>query len=148
MKGWENGTVNIMACRGDVFPNRGGHEPLKNGVPIKYLFGRLQLAKYNGITNPDIRFAFPLRVHHFKWSHSLMTSLQKRLATPGVSLEGQSYGNLLLEHLGDDLTIKVEQMPVKKSSAFHKLPWRTQISYLTLRNTSIDIYQRIIKKTR
>jgi len=148
MKGWENGTVNIMACRGNVFPNRGGHEPLKNGTPIKYLFGRLQLAKYSGITKPDIRFSFPLRVHHFKWNQSLMTSLKKRLSTPGVSVEGQSYGNLLLEHLGEDFTIKVHQMPVKKSAAFNKLPWKMQISYLTLRNTSLDIYKRITKKLR
>jgi len=147
-KGWENGTVNIMACKGDLLPERGGHFPLSNGKPIKYTFGNRQLAKFNGIKGASMRFKIPLRVHHFKWNKALLTSLQKRLATPGVSVQGQSYGNLLLKHLGTDQRIQIEKMPVRSSSVLEKLPWRTQIAFLKLRNDSATTFKKILSKIR
>ena len=147
-KGWENGTVNIMACKGNLLPERGGHFPLSNGQKIKYTFGDRQLAKFNGIKGASTRFKIPLRVHHFKWNKSLLTSLQKRLSTPGVSAQGQSYGNLLLQHLGKDQRIKIEKMPVRSSSILEKLPWRTQIAVLKIRNNSATTFKKILSKLR
>ncbi|KEO72059.1 glycosyltransferase family protein [Anditalea andensis] len=146
--GWENGTVNIMACKGDLLPERGGHFPLNHGSPIKYIFGSRQLAKFNGIKAATTRFQIPLRVHHFKWNQALLQSLQKRLATAGVSTHGQSYGNLLLQHLGEDQRIQIEKMPIRKSGTLDKLPWRTQLALLKLRNDSSSLYRKILSKIR
>ncbi|HSJ69072.1 MAG TPA: hypothetical protein VK921_15415 [Anditalea sp.] len=146
--GWESGTVNIMACKGYLLPKIGGHSPMNNGKPIKYTFGSRQLAYYSGIKNSSIRFMIPLRVHHFKWNQALLTSLQKRMATPGISPEGKSYGNLLLKHLGSEYKIQIDKMPVRKSSILEKLPWRTQLSLLHLRNKSVSAYRKILSKLK
>jgi len=145
-KGWETGTVNIMACKGYLLPKIGGHSPISNGKPVKYIFGSSQLVYFNGIKNSSTRFMIPLRVHHFKWNKALMTSLKKRMATPGISPQGKAYGDLLLKHLGDEFRIQIEQMPIRNTGILQKLPWKTQLAYLKLRNKSISAYKIISSK--
>lgn len=140
--GWENGTVNIMACRGNIMPSRGGHGALAGDITLKYLFGR-QLGKFPGITNPSVRFSIPLRVHHFKWTASLKKSLKMRLSTPGVSPRGKSYGSLLLQHIEEGNGLQLDKIPIRKSGLFDRIPWRLQIKALNLRNKSIGAMNRV-----
>lgn len=140
--GWINGTVNIMACRGSIFPSRGGHGAIAGDVQLKYPFGR-QLGKLPGIDKPSIRFAFPLRVHHFKWTKSLIKSLEKRLATPGVSERGKSYGQTLLNHIDKQRRIEIEGMPIRRAGLFNYLPWKLQFKAFELRNLAIGASNRI-----
>lgn len=147
--GWVNGTVNIMACKGNIFPSRGGHGALAGDIQLKYLFGR-KLGKLPGIEKPGVRFALPLRVHHFKWTNSLVKSLEKRLSTPGVSERGKSYGQTLLDHIDEQGSIRLDKMPVRKPGLFARLPWRYQILAFDMRNLAIGASNRIkrlIKKS-
>ncbi|CAN5218465.1 hypothetical protein BH23BAC3_BH23BAC3_33680 [soil metagenome] len=143
--GWENGTVNIMACKGNIMPSRGGHGPIAGDIQLKFLFGR-QLGKFPGIKNSAVRFSIPLRVHHFKWTNSLLNSLKKRLATPGVSPRGKSYGQLLLQHIEEGNGIQIDKMPVRTPGLFNRLPWRIQITALNLRTLSKGAVNRIRRK--
>ena len=140
--GWVNGTVNIMACKGHIFPSRGGHGPMVDKIKPKYPLGR-RLGLVPGIEKPEIRFSCPLKVHHFKWTDSLLNSLKKRLLTPGVSERGKSYGELLLKHIEKEGKIQLEKIPVKNESLFNKVPWKAQIMVLKLRNPLIGVMNRI-----
>ena len=44
------GTVKIMACKGNVLPSRGGHHPIKDETPVRFLAGRT-LASFPTIAN-------------------------------------------------------------------------------------------------
>lgn len=140
--GWINGTVNIIACKGEIFPSRGGHGAIAGDIQLKYLFGR-QLGKLPGIEKPTIRFSYPLRVHHFKWTSSLSRSLRKRLSTPGVSERGKSYGEILLNHINKQERIQIELMPIRKAVPLSYLPWRLQILAFDIRNKTIGAINRI-----
>ena len=84
------GTVKIMAMRGGVMPDRGGHHP-QDEWAHRYLYGA-PLAAFGGITTPRFRFAVPTQVHHYHWTAALPARLERRLATPGVSAAGAEYG--------------------------------------------------------
>lgn len=91
------GTVKLMAMRGHVMPNRGGHYPMPD-VPVHHLY-RHHLGGFPGIERPAFRFTVPTRVHHFHWTENLPARLRRRLATPGVSVAGKEYGQKQLAHL-------------------------------------------------
>jgi hypothetical protein len=92
-----HGTVKMMLFRGEVFPGQGGHNPA-NPEAARFLFGR-GLSFMPGIKRPEIRFAVPMRVLHFKWRAGLMAGLRARSATPGASTAGSVYGERLLDYL-------------------------------------------------
>lgn len=124
--GWWYGTVNVMASRGEVRLDRGGHHPLFEDKEIKFPLGR-QLAKFPVIVDAPFRFAIPLRVHHFKWTDSLVTGLRRRLDTPGVSRRGKAYGQRLLDYLDRAGGIALDDVPIKETSLLDRLPWRARI---------------------
>jgi hypothetical protein len=130
------GTVNIMACRGDVLPSRGGHHPLSDEREVSYLLGR-PLAEFPGITNPTFRFALPLRVHHFKWTDTLAAGLQRRLSTPGVSKQGSAYGRLLLDYFERNGGIELEDVPIKRRGLADRVPWRARVDALQAGSTAL-----------
>ncbi len=92
------GSVKVMAHRGDVFLNRGGHRPAPDNPPIRFAFGH-DLDRFPMLDRPVFRWSLPLRVHHYKWTAGLRETLERRLATPGVSPAGAEYGQKLLDHL-------------------------------------------------
>ena len=136
------GTVNIMVCRGDVLPARGGHDPLDERPGISHLFGR-ELAKFPWITNSAFRFAIPLRVHHFKWTDALVTSLRERLSTSGVSKAGKAYGELLLEYFDENDGIALEGVPIKRDGGADSVPWRARVSALRASTHIFSLVQSI-----
>ncbi len=127
---FEYGTVNIMACRGDVFPNLGGHHPIEDGEPISYLFGR-QLAQFPRIRDAAFRFSVPLRVHHFKWTEGVLDTHRRRLATPGASKKGSAYGRRLLDYFDRrGGRVALDEVPVRTSRLADLVPWRARVSAL------------------
>ena len=139
------GTVNIMVCRGDVLPSRGGHHPLSDGRAISYLFGR-PLAEFPWITNAAFRFAVPLRVHHFKWTDTLAAGLQRRLATPGVSSRGNAYGRLLLDYFEQHGGIALGDVPVRRRRLIDGVPWRARIDALRIGSSAIQTARSVRRK--
>ena len=139
---WAAGTVNVMALKGDVLPSLGGHSALAGEAPTNYLFGR-HLGKLPGIGKPDVRFAVPLRVHHFKWTDRLANSLKKRLSTPGVSERGKMYGEALLSHIDEQGKIQLDKMPIRKPGVIDRLPWKHQLRIFALRVLSIRISNKL-----
>ncbi len=93
------GTVKLMAMRGDVLPNRGGHYPMPDR-PVRHFYHH-HLGGFPAIKRSAFRFAVPTRVHHFHWTESLPERLRLRLATPGVSAAGREYGQKQLTHIED-----------------------------------------------
>ena len=145
---WTTGTVNVMACKGAILPALGGHNVLAGEVPTKHLYG-MHLGKLPGIGRPKIRFAVPLRVHHFKWTDRLSVSLKKRLSTPGVSESGKVYGEALLNHIDGPGRIQVEKMPVRIPGYSDRLPWKYQLQAFARRVLRIRIaskLKRIVSK--
>ncbi|MDT7856656.1 hypothetical protein RQM47_08390 [Rubrivirga sp. S365] len=126
------GTVNVMLCRGDVLPSRGGHAPLKgeDAVPVSFLLGT-SLGRMPGITNSAVRFAIPFRVHHFKWTEALAERHQRRLDTPGASSAGSAYGRLLLDRLALwGGRIGLGDVPVRHPTLADRVPWRVRTNAL------------------
>ena len=128
--GFRYGTVNIMACRGDVLPSRGGHHPLRDGRSVSYLFGR-PLAEFPWITEAGFRFAVPFRVHHFKWTEGLLDTHRRRLDTPGASQAGSAYGRLLLDYFDRrGGRVAPGDVPVHEPGLADRVPWRTRVAAL------------------
>ncbi|MGF1607125.1 MAG: hypothetical protein ACFB22_12395 [Rhodothalassiaceae bacterium] len=121
------GTVKVMAIKGDLLPSRGGHHPLggQSRAPA-YLFGR-PLGSFPLIDRPWLRFSIPCRVHHFKWTDTLIPSLQTRLATPGVSRAGAEYGAKILAHLEQTHAFDLHCFPRRRPTPFDRLPWRLRV---------------------
>lgn len=133
---WPTGTVNIMASKGNILPALGGHSALAGETPVKYLCG-VNLGKLPGIGKPHVRFATPLRVHHFKWTDRLLSSLKKRLSTPGVSERGKIYGEALLSHIDEKEKIQLDKMPLRSIRRAEQLPWKHQLKLFSLRVIAI-----------
>ena len=142
--GWKYGTVNIMACRGNILPARGGHHPITSGPDIKYLYGK-QLAAIRGITDPGVRFSIPLRVHHFKWKAALKESLETRLATDGVSERGKAYGDLLFDHIHEHGGINMAEMPVRIPNSVNILSWKIRIRLIKLGALLSAVKQKMVR---
>ena len=144
---WAAGTVNVMACKGNILPSLGGHSALAGEIPVNYLFGR-HLGKLPGIHKPKVRFAIPLRVHHFKWTDRLLVSLKKRLSTPGVSERGKMYGEALLSHIDEQGKIQVDKMPVRSPGRSDRLPWKYQLRAFARRVLAIRIVNKLTRIAR
>ncbi len=128
--GYQAGTVNIMACRGDVLPSRGGHHPLHNGRPVSYLLGR-PLGQFPGIGEAIVRFSVPFRVHHFKWTEGVLDTHRQRLATPGASKAGSVYGRRLLEYFDHrDGRVELGDVPVREPRLGDRVPWLARVAAL------------------
>ena len=128
--GYQAGTVNIMACRGDVLPSRGGHHPLHDGRPVSYVLGR-PLGQFPGIGEAAVRFSVPFRVHHFKWTEGVLDTHRQRLATPGASKAGSVYGRRLLDyfdHRGG--RVDLGDVPIRQSGLADRVPWRVRVAAL------------------
>ena len=93
-----DGTVKLMMHRGDVLPSRGGHNPWGDGAVPRFLAGA-RLATFPGIEDPATRLRFPFRVDHYNWTAGRQASLERRLATPGVSTAGRAFGGQVLDYL-------------------------------------------------
>jgi hypothetical protein len=141
------GTVNIMACRGDVLPSRGGHHPLADGREVSYLLGR-PLAKFPTITDPRFRFSLPLRVHHFKWTNTLAEGLRERLSTPGVSCRGQSYGRLLLDRFEQRDGFAFGDLPIREAGLADRVPWRARIAALRTGSDALRMKSLALRAAR
>lgn len=129
------GSVKLMAHRGWVLPNRGGHRPLADGPAVRFLFGR-DLNQFKRLAEPRFRFSLPLRVHHFKWTAGLETTLRRRLATPGVSPAGVEYGRKVLDHIEAHGGIAIRCMPSATEGAVYSQRWRWRVRYLWVRGLS------------
>ena len=107
------GTVKIMAMRGYVMPNRGGHAPLKD-QRVSLLYKR-PLGRVSEVGSPDFRFSLPTRVAHIHWTSSLPARLRERLATPGLTPAGLEYGQKQLDHLERHDGIALDQVALAPS---------------------------------
>lgn len=144
---WAAGTVNVMACKGRVPLSIGGHGALAGQAPVNYFSGR-HLGKVPGIGLARVRFAMPLRVHHFKWTDRLADSLKKRLATPGVSERGKMYGEALLNHIDGQGRIQVDKMPIRKPGLAERLPWRYQLQVFSLQVLANRISRKLSRMVK
>ena len=131
------GTVKLMAIRSHVMPSRGGHHPLGGQAGVVHLFGR-PLAEFSRIETPAFRFRVPLRVHHYHWSAGLAASLERRLATPGVSAAGQEYGAKILAHLKEHGGVDLD----------HVATTRSEISRWPLRLAAMRMESRVRLQAR
>ncbi len=104
------GTVKLMAIKGRILPNRGGHDPQPGQLP-SYLYNH-PLGRFPGIERPDFRFRIPTRVHHFHWTEKLPQMLRARLSTPGVNEAGAEYGRKQLAHIEKFGGIKVDDVSI------------------------------------
>ena len=120
------GTVKLMAMRGHVMPNRGGHYPMPD-VPVNHLY-RHHLGGFPAIERPAFRFAVPTRVHHFHWTESLPQRLRRRLATPGVSPAGKEYGQKQLTHIAEHGGIDLTQVACADTG--QRADWLRQLTRL------------------
>ncbi|WP_299819404.1 hypothetical protein [uncultured Jannaschia sp.] len=125
-----DGTVKLMMHRGDVLPSRGGHNPWGEGAAPRFLAGA-RLATFPGIEDPATRLRFPFRVDHYNWTARRRTSLERRLATPGVSTAGRAFGEQVLDYLTRHGRIRPEDValgPVRPPTA----GWRRRMLALRL----------------
>lgn len=141
------GTVNIMVCRGDVLPSRGGHHPLADGREVSHLLGR-PLAEFPGITDARFRFSLPLRVHHFKWTDTLAKGLHERLNTSGVSTRGQAYGRLLLDRFEQQDGFALGDLPIREAGLANRVPWRTRIAALRAGSDALRVKDFALRAAR
>jgi hypothetical protein len=144
---WKDGTINIMACRGNLLPGTGGHDLQAERDDVSYLLGR-PLSAFPWITHSAFRFALPLQVHHFKWVSTLLDSLNERLATPGTSPAGSAYGRLLLDYFETDGHSILDDVPVKQRSYLDAIPWRTRIKAFDLSASARSILRTAWKTVR
>jgi len=118
------GTVKLMAIRGGILPERGGHDVLP-GQDAKYLY-RAPLGQFARIEEPDFRFAVPTRVNHYRWTGSLVGSLRQRLATPGVSVAGEEYGLKQLAFMERNDRFDPDRLP-RDEDGFPRVDWEGKL---------------------
>ncbi len=116
-------TVKLMLHRADVFPRRGGHNPLGNGVPLSFLAGD-KLAGFRAIHNPAFRFRFPFQVHHYKWTATREISYERRVATPGASSAGREFGGKMLMHIQKAGGIDLGRAAVRRPADMLANDWK------------------------
>ena len=144
------GTVKLMLHRAEVKPSRGGHHPQADSREVRYALHR-PLAEFPAITRPEFRFSHPFRVHHFKWTDTLVAGLHRRLANPAVSPAGKAYGAKLLEYFDEHDGFDLSDLSHSNSTRRSILPWRMRIAALRrgsqLRSKAGRIRQRLRKAT-
>lgn len=123
------GTVKLMAFKSELLPARGGHFLVKSDRLVHYLFGR-NIAGFPWIGQSWFRFRLPLRVHHFKWTASLPTTLKKRHAASGVSPAGAEYGKKMLDYVEANRGINLNDIPVRRAGLDRDIHWRRSIASL------------------
>lgn len=120
-----HGTVKLMAFKGSILPARGGHDPQPESRP-RFLYGA-SLGQFPEIDRPSYRFTVPTKVHHFHWTNHLRPSLEKRLATAGVSAAGKEYGRKQLTHIERHDGILLEAVATDAGEA-PKRSWQRRLA--------------------
>lgn len=123
------GTVKLMFHRGDVQPSRGGHHPVADAGRVCHALHR-PLGAFSAITRPGFRFSHPFRVHHYKWTDTLIAGLRRRLATPGVSPAGTAYGAKLLAYFEAHEGFDPADLVQDRAGMLPRLPWRARMAAL------------------
>ena len=109
------GTVKVMALRGALSLDRGGHHP-REALGRAFLYGA-PLAAFGGIMDPGFRFALPTRVHHYHWTDALLARLERRLGTKGVSRAGAEYGARQLDVLRREGGVPLRDVPQRENAS-------------------------------
>ncbi len=143
------GTVKLMAMRAHVLPSRGGHHPANASRAPRFLQGA-PLGSFAMLDDPARRFDWPFRVHHYKWTASLVPGLQKRLATPGVSEAGREYGAKVLAHVEAHGGLHLARIPVDALDADERRRravrgWRGRMARARMANA---VRQRLLRLRR
>ncbi|MGF1553071.1 MAG: hypothetical protein ACFBWO_11320 [Paracoccaceae bacterium] len=120
------GTVKIMAMKGRVRPQRGGHNA--EGGTMRAPLTTLPLGDFPGIERADWRFAVPCRVHHLHWVEGLEARLRRRIETPGASAAGIEYGRKQLDHIARHDGIALDRVALDDGR--RRLPWRWRLALI------------------
>lgn len=123
-----SGTVKIMAHRGAILPSIGGHHPLR-GQAVSYLYG-WSLGGFSRIGDPAFRFMLPTRVHHYKWTATLLDGLRRRVKIDGVSPADKEYSEKLIAYFEANGGVRRDDAPQRKPGLFDALPWRLRLSLI------------------
>lgn len=119
------GTVKMMAFRGRILPDLGGHNPLP-GPGIVFGAGQ-PLAAFNRIKEAEFRFCLPALVHHYKWTDGLIERLRRRRDTAGASVAGSKYGTRLLDYLeARNGRIRLRDIRIRRDVS----PWHQRLKRL------------------
>ena len=70
------------------------------------------------------RFAFPFQSAHYKWCVTRLPTVERRLATPGVSPAGREYGGKLRDYLSRHGRIRLEDVALRGSADRPDGDWR------------------------
>lgn len=122
------GTTKMMLFRHDLLPSRGGHFPLQDGTTPRFLAGA-ELDKFRQVNFPHARFSHPFRVDHYNWTSSRRATLEKRVATPGVSPAGLELSGKLIPYLLEHGRVRLEDVVLRSPTARRHSNWR----FLSLR---------------
>lgn len=125
------GTFKLMLHRGDVLPQRGGHNASPEGATPRYLFGN-RLGAHRRADDPDFRLRFPFRVWHYKWNALRRDKIDRRVATPGASVAGVEFGASALDYLARHGRIRLADVvtvdPARRVRAWRTLALRMRLS--------------------
>ncbi|MDT0576864.1 hypothetical protein RM533_11845 [Croceicoccus sp. F390] len=141
--GFRYGTVKVMALKGDLMPSRGGHHPRGDGIAPRFLAGQ-PLAEFSASTRPAFRFAFPFKVHHYKWVATLVPGTRERVGTAGVSAAGKRYGELLLQRFADEERISFDDVAIRRPMLADRISWTTRVQGLR----SLARAEKLIRRIR
>lgn len=136
------GTVKLMAMRAHLLPSRGGHHPVGQGPKPNYLFGG-PLGNFPGIGRARVRFCFPVRVDHYKWTESVAPSTINRARTPGASKAGSEYGRQLLEQVERRGHFDLRQPRRNWFNGMTLAPWKLRLDILTRMNRAASTLKRL-----
>ncbi|MEM8753394.1 MAG: hypothetical protein AAGF90_10490, partial [Pseudomonadota bacterium] len=127
------GTVKAMAMRGRLTPRRGGHTLEPEHAAAPHVFSA-PIGDFPSMERAATRFACPVKVHHFRWTASVVDRLRERLATPGVSAAGRELGEKQIDHFarhdGFDLAAVALRGPAIERH------WRLREARLTAEGTA------------
>lgn len=117
------GTTKLMLFRQDVLPSRGGHNPWKDGGTPHFLAGA-KLSTFRQVNFPHSRFRYPFRVDHYNWTSTRKKTLEKRVATPGVSPAGMELSTKLINYLHQHGRIRLGDVMTRDPAARRHGDWR------------------------
>lgn len=122
------GTVKLMVHRGAVEPAIGGHHPVDDAA-ARHLYGK-GLGRFRSIGAPGFRFALPTKVHHYKWTATLLDGLRRRVDIPGASAADIEYSRKLIAYFEGAGGVRPGDAVVRRSRAMDRAPWRLRVSAL------------------